>query len=323
MPVLRAAKRTAVADEALIRTLYEEHGRALLAYAHRLTGDHAAAEDAVQETLVWAWRHPDTLVNGKGSVRGWLLTVVRNIVADRFRAKAARPPRGRGRGGGRMTIHDPGALAAHLLEALEHEEMRAMQRHLNSCRRCQAEVASLRMARAALEVVPPEAMLDGPPDGGDLLLRRTLGQVRRERDARVRRNRLVDGAAAVAIALGAGGVVLGRTTVPPTVTAQEPGTRTVSGTDAMTGATMSVAVRPAAGWVRLTASVGGIPAGQKCRLVVVARDGSRVEAGSWLVSPAGERDGTALDGFALVAPAEVAAVVVENLDGRRFVEVPV
>ncbi|MFD4252598.1 anti-sigma factor [Amycolatopsis thermoflava] len=223
-----------------------------------------------------------------------------------------------------MTIHDPGALAAYLLEALEHEEMRAMQRHLNSCRRCQAEVASLRMARAALEVVPPEAMLDGPPDGGDLLLQRTLGQVRRERDSRMRRNRLVAGAAAVAvaIALGAGGVVLGRTTAPPTVTAQEPGTRTVSGTDAVTGATMSVAVRPAAGWVRLTASVGGIPAGQKCRLVVVARDGSRVEAGSWLVSPAGERDGTALDGFALVAPAEVTAVVVENLDGRRFVEVP-
>ncbi|MEU0514697.1 sigma-70 family RNA polymerase sigma factor [Amycolatopsis sp. NPDC006125] len=91
MPVLRAAKRTAVADEALIRTLYEEHGRALLAYAARLTGDHAAAEDAVQETLVRAWRHPETLVNGKGSVRGWLLTVARNIITDRFRAKAARP----------------------------------------------------------------------------------------------------------------------------------------------------------------------------------------------------------------------------------------
>jgi RNA polymerase sigma-70 factor (ECF subfamily) len=45
----------------------------------------------VQETLVRAWRHPDALVNGKGSVRGWLLTVARNIVTDRVRAKAARP----------------------------------------------------------------------------------------------------------------------------------------------------------------------------------------------------------------------------------------
>jgi RNA polymerase sigma-70 factor, ECF subfamily len=82
--------RTAT-DEALVRTLYDEHGRALLAYATRLTGDHAAAEDVVQETLLRAWRNPEILVNGKGSVRGWLLTVVRNIVIDRYRARAARP----------------------------------------------------------------------------------------------------------------------------------------------------------------------------------------------------------------------------------------
>jgi RNA polymerase sigma-70 factor, ECF subfamily len=78
-------------DEALIRSLYEEHGRALLAYATRLLGDRAAAEDVVQETLVRAWKHSQAMVNEKGSVRGWLLTVARNIVIDRTRAKAARP----------------------------------------------------------------------------------------------------------------------------------------------------------------------------------------------------------------------------------------
>lgn len=78
-------------DEALIRAVYEEHGNALLAYATRLTGDRATAEDVVQETFIRAWRHSDALVNGKGSVRGWLLTVARNIITDRYRAKAARP----------------------------------------------------------------------------------------------------------------------------------------------------------------------------------------------------------------------------------------
>ncbi|MEU3314980.1 sigma-70 family RNA polymerase sigma factor [Streptomyces sp. NPDC048387] len=78
-------------DEALIRAVYEEHGNALLAYATRLTGDRAAAEDVVQETLIRAWRHSEALVNGKGSVRGWLLTVARNIITDRYRARAARP----------------------------------------------------------------------------------------------------------------------------------------------------------------------------------------------------------------------------------------
>ncbi|MFD8077189.1 sigma-70 family RNA polymerase sigma factor [Streptomyces sp. NPDC059718] len=87
----RTRQSRGTSDEALVRALYEEHGRALLAYATRLTGDRAAAEDVVQETLIRAWRHPDALLNGKGSVRGWLLTVARNIITDRHRARAARP----------------------------------------------------------------------------------------------------------------------------------------------------------------------------------------------------------------------------------------
>jgi RNA polymerase sigma-70 factor, ECF subfamily len=79
-------------DEDLIRFLYQEHGRSVLAYATRLTGDRAAAEDVLQETLLRAWRHADNLRNdSRGSVRGWLLTVARNIITDRVRARAARP----------------------------------------------------------------------------------------------------------------------------------------------------------------------------------------------------------------------------------------
>lgn len=77
--------------ETLIRALYAEHGRSLLAYATRLTGDRAAAEDVVQETLLRAWKHADDLTSGRGSVRGWLLTVARNLVTDRARARAVRP----------------------------------------------------------------------------------------------------------------------------------------------------------------------------------------------------------------------------------------
>ncbi|WP_226363803.1 sigma-70 family RNA polymerase sigma factor [Pseudonocardia abyssalis] len=79
------------ADEALVHAVYSEHGRAMLVYATRLLDDRAAAEDVVQEALIRAWRHPDVLTNGRGSVRGWLLTVVRNIVIDRVRARDARP----------------------------------------------------------------------------------------------------------------------------------------------------------------------------------------------------------------------------------------
>jgi RNA polymerase sigma-70 factor, ECF subfamily len=84
----RAPRRSA-ADEALVRSVFEEHGRALWAYATRLLGDRQAADEVVQEALVRAWRNPRVLAGGKWSVRGWLLTVTRNLAADRIPARAA------------------------------------------------------------------------------------------------------------------------------------------------------------------------------------------------------------------------------------------
>jgi RNA polymerase sigma-70 factor (ECF subfamily) len=83
----------AVADEALLRALWTEHGGPLLAYATRLTnGDRYRAEDIVQETLLRAWRHPEALASERGSLRPWLCTVARNLAVDAHRARAARPP---------------------------------------------------------------------------------------------------------------------------------------------------------------------------------------------------------------------------------------
>jgi RNA polymerase sigma-70 factor, ECF subfamily len=79
------------ADEALVASLYAEHGRVLLGYTTKLTGDRQLAEDVVQETLLRAWRNAARLTEEQGSVRGWLLTVARNIVTDRVRARQARP----------------------------------------------------------------------------------------------------------------------------------------------------------------------------------------------------------------------------------------
>jgi RNA polymerase sigma-70 factor (ECF subfamily) len=90
-------------EAAMMRVLYAEHAAALWRYALRLTGDQAAAEDVVQETLLRAWRrrpegvavggHPDT---GERSPRAWLFTVARNLVIDdrrsaRYRNEAGTP----------------------------------------------------------------------------------------------------------------------------------------------------------------------------------------------------------------------------------------
>src|SRR4051794_6249127 len=61
-----------MADEVLVRRLFEEHGAALVAYATRLTGDRVRADDVVRETLVAAGRDPDALTGGRGAVRAHL-----------------------------------------------------------------------------------------------------------------------------------------------------------------------------------------------------------------------------------------------------------
>ncbi|MBM7783863.1 sigma-70 family RNA polymerase sigma factor [Tenggerimyces flavus] len=87
-----AALSGATADEELIRELYTEHAGPLLGYVLRLVrGDRQRAEDVVQETLLRAWRHPESLDPARGSLRVWLATVARNIVVDGERARRARP----------------------------------------------------------------------------------------------------------------------------------------------------------------------------------------------------------------------------------------
>jgi RNA polymerase sigma-70 factor (ECF subfamily) len=74
----------------VLDTLISGHAKALLAYTETLLNDHYLAEDIVQETLIRAWRHTDRLYSTKGSIRGWLLTVARNLAIDWLRSAAFR-----------------------------------------------------------------------------------------------------------------------------------------------------------------------------------------------------------------------------------------
>ncbi|MCW2649892.1 MAG: polymerase subunit sigma [Mycobacterium sp.] len=83
-------------NAALMRELHTNHGAALWRYALRLTGDHARAEDVVQETLLRAWQHPHIADDSERSPRAWLFRVARNMIIDkrrsvRFRSEVSSP----------------------------------------------------------------------------------------------------------------------------------------------------------------------------------------------------------------------------------------
>jgi len=78
--------------EARMQALYAANSEFLVARFLTWTrGDRQAAEDIMQETMLRAWRHIDTLNPRPTMVRSWLLTVGHRIAIDAQRARSARP----------------------------------------------------------------------------------------------------------------------------------------------------------------------------------------------------------------------------------------
>jgi RNA polymerase sigma-70 factor, ECF subfamily len=77
-------------NTALMRELHTKHAAALRRYTVRLTGDHARAEDVVQETLLRAWQHPHAFDDSERSPRAWLYRVARNMIIDEHRSSRFR-----------------------------------------------------------------------------------------------------------------------------------------------------------------------------------------------------------------------------------------
>jgi anti-sigma factor RsiW len=205
--------------------------------------------------------------------------------------------------------HDVEALGVYALGALDDSETRAIEEHLAGCPTCRDELEVLVGLRPLLAAAPPDAF-ETPTRGPRLAL-------------------LAAAAAVLAVAV-VGGILIGRHTGETVVVQQPPATTAplVSGTlfgsgTGPTGARLTVRVEPAAGWVRVNATASGIPAGSRCRLVVVSRTGTRQTAGSWLVSPTAEKSGITLDGTALISPEDVVAVDIETFDGHQLVSAPV
>src|SRR4051812_50070334 len=81
----------ALTRESEVREAYAAHAGELYGFALRSLEDPGMAEEAVQDTFLRAWRAGDRFDPEIGSMRTWLFAILRNVVIDLGRARAARP----------------------------------------------------------------------------------------------------------------------------------------------------------------------------------------------------------------------------------------
>lgn len=80
-------QRIRARDETALSDLYDRYSGVAFALAYRLLQDRGQAEDIVQEAFLAVWRRAETFDVSRGSVRGWLLSIVHNAAIDRRRGR--------------------------------------------------------------------------------------------------------------------------------------------------------------------------------------------------------------------------------------------
>jgi RNA polymerase sigma-70 factor, ECF subfamily len=107
-------------DATALEVLYDRHGGPAYSLAHRIMGEPHAAEDVTQEAFLSIWRTSASFDAARGSVRSWLLQIVRNRAIDAIRRSAARPTR--------ADLDDDGVLEAQAAPDLTDAEASRRER---------------------------------------------------------------------------------------------------------------------------------------------------------------------------------------------------
>jgi RNA polymerase sigma-70 factor, ECF subfamily len=104
-------------DPRALEVLYDRHGTPAYSLAHRITGDRQTAEDVTQDAFVSVWRTGTGFDPSRGSVRSWILALVRHRAIDALRRSAARVP---------LTFDDDATMEAQ--PATQRTEREALRR---------------------------------------------------------------------------------------------------------------------------------------------------------------------------------------------------
>ena len=79
--------RVAAGQLDALEELYDRYRTMAYSIALRITADSAAAEDVVQDAFLGAWRNAARYVEGRGSVKTWLLSIVHHRAVDAVRRR--------------------------------------------------------------------------------------------------------------------------------------------------------------------------------------------------------------------------------------------
>lgn len=79
--------RVAGGDVDALEELYDRYRTMAYSIALRVTGDATLAEDVLQDAFLGAWRHAARYVEGRGSVKTWLLAIVHHRAIDAIRRR--------------------------------------------------------------------------------------------------------------------------------------------------------------------------------------------------------------------------------------------
>ena len=70
-----------------LEDLYDRYKTMAYSIAYRITNDTTLAEDVVQDAFLGAWRNAARYVEGRGSVKTWLLSIVHHRAIDAIRRR--------------------------------------------------------------------------------------------------------------------------------------------------------------------------------------------------------------------------------------------
>ncbi len=128
-------------DPAAFATFYDRHGGAAYSLAYRIVGDTRTAEDVTQEAFLSIWRSKARYDRARGSVRSWVLGIVRNRAIDLLRRESGPAPQ--------LDHDDEATLAARPaaeltdVEAIRRETARQVRGALAGLPREQSQVIEL------------------------------------------------------------------------------------------------------------------------------------------------------------------------------------